>query len=79
MINFTVKNIPEDLHKRLKEEAERNHRSMNGEILYKLQMSLAQKDTDINAVLKRVNTLQKSIKGELTYEEIDQAKRLGRA
>jgi plasmid stability protein len=33
MPNLTVRNIPKDLYKRLKENARRNHRSLNSEIV----------------------------------------------
>jgi len=33
MPNLTVRNIPRDIYKRLKESARRNHRSLNAEIL----------------------------------------------
>lgn len=33
MANLTVRNIPRDLYKRLKDNARRNHRSLNAEIV----------------------------------------------
>lgn len=40
MGTIVVKNFPEDLHERLKERAERNHRSMTGEVIHLLSISL---------------------------------------
>ena len=40
MSTIVVKNVPEDLHERLKERAERNHRSMTGEVIHLLSASL---------------------------------------
>lgn len=37
MLNLTLKNIPEDLHAQLKESAEKNRRSLNSEILVRLE------------------------------------------
>jgi len=37
MLNLTLKNIPKDLHARLKESAEKNRRSLNSEILTRLE------------------------------------------
>ena len=37
MLNLTLKNIPKDLHAWLKESAERNRRSLNSEILTRLE------------------------------------------
>ena len=41
MLNLTLKNIPKDLHARLKESAERNRRSLNSEILTRLEIQFA--------------------------------------
>jgi len=38
MLNLTLKNIPKDLHAQLKESAERNRRSLNSEILTRLEI-----------------------------------------
>lgn len=37
MTTLTLKNIPEELHARLKESAEKNRRSLNSEILVRLE------------------------------------------
>jgi hypothetical protein len=37
MLTLTLKNIPENLHAMLKESAEKNRRSLNGEILARLE------------------------------------------
>lgn len=41
MLTLTLKNIPEELHARLKESAERNRRSLNSEILIRLEAEFA--------------------------------------
>lgn len=41
MLTLTLKNIPEDLHAMLKGSAERNRRSLNSEILARLERELA--------------------------------------
>ena len=37
MATLTLKNIPDELHAKLKESAERNRRSLNSEILVRLE------------------------------------------
>jgi hypothetical protein len=37
MATITLKNIPDELHARLKESAEKNRRSLNSEILIRLE------------------------------------------
>lgn len=39
-MNITIKSIPDDLGAALKREAERSHRSLNGEIIHRLSRSL---------------------------------------
>ncbi|MGH8583141.1 MAG: FitA-like ribbon-helix-helix domain-containing protein [Gammaproteobacteria bacterium] len=41
MPTLTLKNIPEQLHAMLKESAEKNRRSLNNEILARLERDLA--------------------------------------
>jgi hypothetical protein len=41
-VNITVKGIPADLGAALKSSAERSRRSLNGEIIHRLGMSLAE-------------------------------------
>ena len=40
MPTLTLKNIPDDLHARLKASAERNRRSLNSEILVRLEQDI---------------------------------------
>jgi hypothetical protein len=40
MATITLKNIPENLHARLKESAEHNRRSLNSEILVRLEQDI---------------------------------------
>jgi plasmid stability protein len=41
MLTLTLKNIPEDLHARLKESAGKNRRSLNSEILARLERGVS--------------------------------------
>ena len=41
MLNLTLKKIPRTLHARLKESASRNRRSLNSEILARLESDIA--------------------------------------
>ena len=41
MLTLTLKNIPAHLHARLKESAEKNRRSLNSEILARLERDVA--------------------------------------
>ena len=47
--NLILKNIPKDLHARLKESAEKNRRSLNSEILARLESDFAAPVVDAEA------------------------------
>lgn len=49
MLNLTLKNIPKDLHARLKESAAKNRRSLNSEILTRLEAELNAPVIDVRA------------------------------
>lgn len=79
MATITVKNIPDDVYRRLKAAAESNRRSINGEIISRIEQSLASRRVATDQVLARVRRLQESY-GEraLRIEEYDAARREGR-
>jgi hypothetical protein len=47
MATLTLKNIPDDLHSLLKESAERNRRSLNSEILIRLESAFTTPVVDV--------------------------------
>jgi len=49
MISLTLKNVPAELHARLKASAEENRRSLNGEILARLEGQMAAPPVDVEA------------------------------
>ena len=80
MATITVKNIPDDLYRRLKAAAESNRRSINGEIISRIEESLRSRRVAVEPLLSRVSRLQQSYGGRsLPMEELDAAKREGRA
>ncbi len=44
-VNLSIKNAPDDVVKRLREQAERNHRSLQGEMLAILEAAVQPKGT----------------------------------
>jgi antitoxin FitA len=52
--NVNVKNIPKDLHRRLKERAARNHRSLNSEVIACLQEAVMPKRLDPDEAAERI-------------------------
>lgn len=75
--NFTLKNIPEDLYKKVRERAERNHRSINGEIISILNAATMSRPFDLDEILLQAREFRGRTKGFLTEEFLRQAKREG--
>lgn len=78
MTTITLKNIPDDLHQRLKESATRHHRSLNREIIARLEAQLMPAAQDVEGKLAELRLLRQR---QLVYaapEEIDALKREGR-
>jgi plasmid stability protein len=75
MATITVKNIPDDLYARLKAAAAVNRRSINGEIISRIERSLNPRRTPTAALVARVRELHESYEGpNLTAEQIATAK-----
>ena len=80
MSSITVRDIPPALHKRLKESAERNRRSLNAEILWQLENSPAEpiRKRSIEEIRERARQIRESQSYTATDEEIREAIRHGR-
>jgi plasmid stability protein len=76
--NFTLKNIPDDIYKKVKERAGRNNRSINGEIISILSAATGPNHIPVDVILARARALRERTRGHLTDDFINQAKREGR-
>jgi antitoxin FitA len=80
MVNFTVKGIPGPLYERLRGEAARSRRSINGEIIARLERSLAEAPVDTEALLERARAVRDgSPLPYLTDDALRAARDAGRA
>ena len=59
MATLTIENVPEELHKRLKESAARNRRSINAEAISCLEKALAANRADPKEFLAEVDAMQR--------------------
>ena len=75
---ITVKNIPDDIHKLLKNIAKLNHRSLNNEIIYCLERYLKISRIDSASVLRKAHITRSKIKHQFSDSEIQDAKNEGR-
>ena len=79
MPSLTIKGIPQDLLERLRRNAETHRRSLNSEVLVRLEHSVGTTRIDPEAFLARVFRLQRRTNlPALTDALLEQAEREGR-
>ncbi len=78
MSAITLKNIPEELHQRLKESAATHHRSLNKEIIARLEAQFSPAALDPETRLAELRILRQREAVYAVPEEIDALKREGR-
>ena len=77
MATLTLKNIPDELHALLKESAERNRRSLNSEILIRLESALTAPVVDARAHVRALKAFTDA-QPMTDHTLIDRYKRYGR-
>jgi len=79
MATVTIKNIPDELYKRLKAVAEVNRRSINSEIIMCIENSITSQRINLNEMLENVRQLRQLTSGyKISDEAFNQAKSDGR-
>ena len=83
MRTMTIRDMPDEVHARLKERARRNRRSMNQQAIVELSQtgfgeSAEERAARVEREIRESDALRARAKGFLTSEEIDAAKREGR-
>jgi hypothetical protein len=78
MPNFLIRDLPKGVYKLLKDAAELNQRSLNKEIVARLEASLFSRRLPPEEFLRRMDEHRAQFKGETTIEEMDAFKREGR-
>ncbi len=78
MPSITVKNIPDSIYKKLKQQAEAQHRSMNSEIIACLERTVEPTRISSDEVLRQARIMRKKVKGSLSADEIQDAIDQGR-
>jgi plasmid stability protein len=83
MPTLTLKNVPEELHRRLKARAERNHRSLNREAIRLLEAAVATPQASVrDEAWEQAQALRARLAEEgvwITAEEVHTAIDEGRA
>ncbi len=78
MLTLTLKNIPEDLHAQLKESAGKNRRSLNSEILMRLESDFVAPTVDSKAHAKALKAFVARLP-RVDHAGVARYKRRGRA
>jgi len=79
MATITLKNIPADLHRRLKKRAIEHHRSLNKEIIATLNSATGNvQHVDVDALIQDARVARSKFTREISAAEIDAWKRAGR-
>ena len=79
MPSITIKGVPDDVLERLRRAAAQHRRSLNSELIHRLERSVGNEPVDADAFLARVRRLQERTKlPQLTDALLDEARREGR-
>jgi F420-0:gamma-glutamyl ligase-like protein len=78
MLTLTLKNIPQHLHALLKESAEKNRRSLNSEILVRLENDFAAPVVDPEAYMRELKAFTARLP-RVEHAKVTRYKRQGRA
>jgi plasmid stability protein len=82
MATLTVKDLPVDLHRRLKKRAAQNGRSLNREVIESLEASFGVERIDVAALIAAARRVRSAVAAatdaRVKRGEIDRLKRQGR-
>lgn len=80
MPNLTVKNIPNDVYQRLRQQAEANRRSLNSEIIACLERSVHSQAIDPEQILASARRIrEKTVNYKIDDDEFNRFKNAGRS
>ena len=83
MATLTIRNIPDEVHERLKAQAKRNRRSLNQEVIAELlerqDGEVAEREHFVNQMIAESQAVYAAVKKPMTTEEIRRSMEEGRA
>jgi plasmid stability protein len=78
--NLTLKGIPDEVHERLKQSAAVNHRSLNSEIIARLEAQVMTRRATAQDHLAAIRAIRDRLpKAAFDHADIDRLKREGRS
>lgn len=78
MRTITIKNLPDALYETLKSLAKNHQRSLNSELIYRIQSSVGAERVDPEKLRSMAREFRKRAKIRLSPEEVDKAINSGR-
>lgn len=78
MLTLTLKSIPKELHARLKDSAEKNRRSLNSEILVRLESEFAAPTVDPEVLARELKAFTARMP-RVDHARVSRYRRQGRA
>jgi plasmid stability protein len=78
MASITLKDLPPDLHEKLKLSAKQRRRSLNAEVIARLEQSIQPQRVNPQELIERARRFRSTLTFEATDEEINEFKRQGR-
>ena len=76
--NITIRDIPDEVYEKLKQQAELHQRSINSEVIYYLKQMVRSHRPDPDQIIARAKKLKRQAKGSRTLQDIQQAIDQGR-
>ena len=73
MATLTIKNIPDDLYDAFKQVARKNHRSINGEVIFWLERAVEQRERNPDNILSNAPIVRETLGIYTTNDEINAA------
>jgi antitoxin FitA len=78
MATITLKNIPDDLYKKIKDKAQQHRRSINNEIIFCLEQTLKAQPVAADALLQKARAVREKMGVYLSEDELKAQKGSGR-
>ncbi len=77
MISLTLKGIPDEMHRLLKERARQNGRSLSAEVMVCLRQAVMPRRIEVDELVARASVLREQAAVYLTEDDLDRIRREG--
>jgi plasmid stability protein len=78
MANLIIRNLPDEVHERLKLQAKRNRRSLNQEVIAALEERYTEPEASLDGMISESKARYAPVRQSLTADEVRRAMKAGR-